>query len=183
MSTKYGENVLELWGQREVDVIVATSAFGLGVDQGDVRAIVHAWQPESLDRYYQEVGRSGRDGRASVALLLWTPGDAKVAEYLATDPAISIERGLERWNAMLHSSNDNLVRRSTTIKVRTDARPPRITEGSDLNVSWNLRTLVLMSRAGLIRFKCVPPIEMSERPGETPDHFEQSVEGPSTRPR
>lgn len=172
MSTNYGENVLELWGRREVDVMVATSAFGLGVDQGDVRAVVHAWQPESLDRYYQEVGRSGRDGRASVALLLWTAGDAKVAEYLATDPAISIERGLERWNAMLHSSNDNLVRRSTTVKVRTDARPPRITEGSDLNVSWNLRTLVLMSRAGLIRFTCVPPVDIAESPGEEPDQFE-----------
>jgi ATP-dependent DNA helicase RecQ len=172
MSTNYGEEVLELWGKREVDVIVATSAFGLGVDQSDVRAVVHAWQPESLDRYYQEVGRSGRDGRASVALLLWTLGDAKVAEYLASDPAISIERGLQRWNAMLHSSNDRHVRGSTTIMVRTDARPPGITEGSDLNVSWNLRTLVLMSRAGLIRFTCVPPVEMVELPGESQDQFE-----------
>ncbi len=172
MSKSYGEEVLELWGKREVDVIVATSAFGLGVDQGDVRAVVHAWQPESLDRYYQEVGRSGRDGRASVALLLWTPGDAKMAEHLATDPAISVERGLARWNAMFHSRNDKRVKRSTTIKVRTDARPPGITEGSDLNVSWNLRTLVLMSRAGMIRFTCVPPVEVSELPGETRDRFE-----------
>src|SRR5262249_2793583 len=58
------------------DVVIATSAFGLGINQQDVRAVIHARQPESVSRYYQEVGRGGRDGRAAFALLLASSLDA-----------------------------------------------------------------------------------------------------------
>ena len=71
--------VLRRWagvnGATESDIVVGTSAFGLGVDQGDVRTVVHACVPASVDRYYQEVGRAGRDGHAAVALWLTAPHD------------------------------------------------------------------------------------------------------------
>jgi ATP-dependent DNA helicase RecQ len=57
------------------DIGVGTSAFGLGLDISDVRSVVHATIPETIDRYYQEVGRAGRDGRASVAYLAASPDD------------------------------------------------------------------------------------------------------------
>lgn len=64
------------------DVVVATSAFGMGVDRGDVRFVVHAGPPPSLDAYYQEVGRAGRDGEPAIALLVHHPGDTALNRYL-----------------------------------------------------------------------------------------------------
>ena len=66
----------------EVDVVVGTSAFGLGLDMPNVRTVLHACLPETIDRYYQEVGRAGRDGRPSVAYLCQGPNDLKIAEGL-----------------------------------------------------------------------------------------------------
>ena len=58
-----------------VDVVVATNAFGMGVDKPDVRTVIHYDVSESVDSYFQEVGRAGRDGEPSRALLLYRPED------------------------------------------------------------------------------------------------------------
>ncbi|MFC5381967.1 RecQ family ATP-dependent DNA helicase [Aquipuribacter nitratireducens] len=66
----------------DLDTVVATSAFGMGIDRPDVRAVVHAGPPPSLDAYYQEVGRAGRDGEASTAVLVHRQEDFAVARHL-----------------------------------------------------------------------------------------------------
>jgi len=150
--------------------MVATSAFGLGMDQSDVRTVIHACVPETLNRYYQEVGRAGRDGRACLAVLIHGTEDLKVARSLNQDRIVGIEKGLQRWRHMFHSAKK--MPQSEDVLVRLDVRPPHVQRDSDANVAWNLRTLVLMARAGLISLGAAPPPEIQQREGEEDADFE-----------
>jgi ATP-dependent DNA helicase RecQ len=68
----------------EVEVIVATSAFGMGIDKPDIRFVVHAQVPESPDTYYQEVGRAGRDGERAAATLVYRPEDLSLGRFFSS---------------------------------------------------------------------------------------------------
>jgi ATP-dependent DNA helicase RecQ len=75
------DEVQERFFNGEVDVITATSAFGMGLDKQDIRFVFHANVPESPDSYYQEVGRAGRDGESAVAVLFYRPEDLSLARF------------------------------------------------------------------------------------------------------
>ena len=104
----------------EVDIVSATCAFGMGIDRSDVRAVIHIAPPGSIEAYYQEVGRAGRDGEDAFGLLMVSPKDMAVRRRLleretdgrTPEPAL-IEH---RWSQFLE-----LIRWSEGGSCRHDA--------------------------------------------------------------
>lgn len=77
---KEKESHMKLWMEEKVQVMVATNAFGMGIDKGNVKTIIHLHLPQNLENYYQETGRAGRNGEKAFAVLLNNPSDVFHAE-------------------------------------------------------------------------------------------------------
>jgi ATP-dependent DNA helicase RecQ len=77
------QRVQDAFHEDAVDVVVATSAFGMGIDKPTVRYVIHAAPPESVDAYYQEVGRAGRDGEPAVGILHYRQEDLGLRRFFA----------------------------------------------------------------------------------------------------
>jgi ATP-dependent DNA helicase RecQ len=101
-------DVQKAFAERTLSVVVATNAFGMGIDRPDVRAVIHAQPPASIEGYYQEVGRAGRDGAAAVGLLMLAPGDVTLRRRLcqlgsdgAPAPSEQVDRAWSLFRALL----------------------------------------------------------------------------------
>ena len=155
--------IVQAWADEEVDLVVATSAFGLGVDKQNVRAVIHACLPESPARYYQEIGRASRDGHQGLAVCLWTrwrPGlqqtDDEVASDMATSSWLSREIAEQRWLALKDSAElfwDGAKRRA---RVKLDSAREGLGRWTgERNRRWNRSLLNLLQRSGAIRIEHV----------------------------
>ena len=149
------KRIIDEWIENKLDGVVATSAFGVGIDKGDVRTVIHATIPETLDRYYQEVGRGGRDGKSSVSLVVYENSDWDICRKMANPTLISNELGIKRWES-LYQSRKVVAEDSLLFELDLGVVRQGRTESNNEDIKWNIRTLLLMSRAGFIELNIAP---------------------------
>jgi superfamily II DNA or RNA helicase len=128
--------------EQEVDVVSANSAFGLGLNVPDIRTVVHACVPESLDRFSQEVGRGGRDRRATISWLVTTRKDRVIARNQGFRKILK-DKGGPRWRDLKASS---LEAGPGRLWVRMDSDRNK----NETSRRWALATIVLMQACGLL---------------------------------
>ena len=127
--------VQEAFMAGELDAIAATNAFGMGVDKPDVRFVVHRDIPASLEAYYQEAGRAGRDGEPAHCALIYRPNDLGRAAFLAGTRQLTRE---------------DVVRAREALRARPAGSLRELSEASGLSRGDLARLVVLLSRHGLV---------------------------------
>lgn len=173
-ATDEGGELLRNWKAGQIDIIVATSAFGLGMDYDRVRTVLHACVPENVDRFYQEVGRGGRDGNASVSLTIYTQEDRNDAKTLASKTLIGDKKGFAYWKAMWNSRSEIPgVEDGWVINLKS--QPSHMNWDASYIKTWNTRTLLLLARAGHIRLMMPPLGKSLQRLDETDQDYEDRI--------
>ncbi len=157
------KRIVKAWADNDLDLVVATSAFGLGVDKSNVRCVIHACLPESPARWYQEIGRASRDGHQGLAATLWTrklpatdDTDEDDADRLAGGSWLSRPLAEKRWRALREVAAASWQGAERRFSLPLDA----VREGlgrfvGQRNRNWNSSLINLLQRAGALRVDTV----------------------------
>ena len=148
MSDEERERAQNVFISKKADVAVATNAFGMGIDRSDVRFVVHYEIPGSVEAYYQEAGRAGRDGESAYCELLYNYADTRTQEFFidGANPSVAIIRDVYQF---LQNSADGDFEVRKTLE--------EIAEGSEVKNSMAVGSaLATLARAGYLERFDIP---------------------------
>lgn len=150
------EQLLKNWKANKFEIMVATSAFGVGVDKPDVRTVLHLYIPQNPNAYYQELGRGGRDQLPCLSVMCIYADDLKFAFQRISKRVMTTEKIIGRWDSMYN--NKSSIRDGAIIHINTAIRPNYHDKDewddrpvSDADMNWNIYVLLLFRRYGLIK--------------------------------
>jgi ATP-dependent DNA helicase RecQ len=167
------EDLIQRWVDDEIDGMVATSAFGVGMDKANVRTVIHAALPETLDRFYQEVGRGGRDGCACLSITVFGKDDLNVAKRMSVPTLIGDEKGFDRWSTLYRGSEK--LSGDPDVRI-VDIRKTTLQQQTDYDRDWNMRTLIMLARSGLIQLESTKPKKFERGESESEKGFSDRIE-------
>lgn len=147
------ERIIKDWTDNKIDLIIATSAFGVGVDKGDVRTVLHLYIPDTPNQYYQELGRGGRDGLVSLSVMCINPVDDIDSAYGRMNVVLKPETIWKRWVFMYKSPKTAWFKGMVTIDTSVKPKEDASYDGNALDIQWNVYVILLLRRYNLISIK------------------------------
>jgi len=161
---------LEAFQRGDVDFVLATSAFGLGVDKADVRTVIHFDVPSSVDEYYQQIGRVARDHWTGHAFLLYSPSSMGQATR-DIQAIIRPETAAARAQTLLNKRLDLPADGPGASLVPLHALPGHIQRGGTLNRNWNFAVLNILEQTGDIEVDRAVLRTVRVQPGSKPERL------------
>ena len=156
------EQLIDEWVDDQFEIMIATSAFGVGVDKSDVRTVLHMYIPQNPNAYYQELGRGGRDKLPCLSVMCICPEDTTITFNRINKKVLTTEKIIGRWDSMYNSPLSIRVGNYTNINTSIKPKYNVVDEFddapvSDTDMNWNIYVLLLLRRYNMISIMEVLP--------------------------
>lgn len=150
------KELIEAWADDQFEIMVATSAFGVGVDKADVRTVLHMYIPQNANAYYQELGRGGRDHLPCFSIMCTYPDDLNISFGRISKRVMTAEKIVGRWNSMYSSPYSPRI--GSLNYIDSSVKPNYVSVDiiddsptSDADMNWNIYVILFLRRYGLLK--------------------------------